>query len=218
VTTAVLHELLDHPQLPDFVAGYLAAGGDGPRFTGSRFETLGGPGDAPEVADRFTPADLLAVTTLSVQVPARTAIWILDEGADRLTASLAQIPTDVEPHDALGRELLTDPSSPLNRLWTDLKARDGIGWVTAGKLCARKRPRLAPIYDEHVRAAVGAPASWWAMIADAFTDQQLLDKLDQLRDQAQVPEHISRLRLLDIAIWMRQHGYQWLTDTEATAP
>jgi hypothetical protein len=95
-------------------------------------------------------------------------------------------------------------------LWVLLKAQDGIGWVTAGKLCARKRPTLAPIYDEHVRTAVGSPPSWWKMIADAYLDTALTGRLEQLHAQAGLPAHVSSLRALDIAIWMRQHGHKYL--------
>ncbi|MFF4147785.1 DUF6308 family protein [Streptomyces sp. NPDC001698] len=43
-------------------------------FTGSRLEHLAGGGDRPEVADRFTAEDLIAVQTLSVTVPASVAL------------------------------------------------------------------------------------------------------------------------------------------------
>jgi hypothetical protein len=47
-------------------------------FSGSAFETLAGAGDTPEVADEFTAADLVAITTLSVSVPGWGAIDLLD--------------------------------------------------------------------------------------------------------------------------------------------
>ena len=33
----------------------------------------------------------------------------------------------------------------------------GIGFVTAGKLMARKRPRLIPVYDDVVKCALDEP-------------------------------------------------------------
>ncbi|MFD4721943.1 DUF6308 family protein [Streptomyces sp. NPDC058423] len=46
--------------------------------TGSRFEHLAGGGDLPEVADRITAEDLVAVQTPSVTVPASVALDILE--------------------------------------------------------------------------------------------------------------------------------------------
>ena len=43
-----------------------------------------------------------------------------------------------------------------------------MGWVTAGKLLARKRPRLIPVYDRVVRCALGRPAKPWRWLNDAF--------------------------------------------------
>lgn len=213
----MLHDLLDHPELDRLVSGYFAQTDRGPQFTGSRFEILGGAGDSPEVADRFTAADLVAVTTLSVKVTARAAVWILEDGAARLTESLSAIPTGLEPGSAEGRELLSTPDSPVHQLWADLKKLDKVGWVTNGKLCARKRPHLMPVYDQHVRSAVGAPASWWTLVAVAFDDPSFVGKLDQLRELPAVPSYVSRLRVLDVAIWMQRHGYQWLPTHDGAA-
>jgi hypothetical protein len=218
MTSSVLQAQLDDPALPRLVRGYFERTESGPRFTGSHFETLGGAGDEPDVANRFTAADLVAVTTLSVDVPARAAIILLDERATAYAELLAAIPTGIEPDTDQGRRLLTDRDSPLWQLWRELKSLDGIGWVTAGKLCARKRPAIAPVYDQHVEAAVGKPPSWWDMVADEFRDPALGHTLERLADDADVPGHVSRLRLLDAAIWMRQHGHRWLpAGTEGVA-
>jgi hypothetical protein len=52
--------------------------GDVPLFTGARFEFLNGGGDRESVADKFTSSDLLAVEMLSVQVPGRAALDLLE--------------------------------------------------------------------------------------------------------------------------------------------
>ncbi|WP_370623713.1 DUF6308 family protein [Williamsia muralis] len=50
---------------------YFDIGTEGqPNFTGSMFERFDGGGDAPHVVDRFTAADMVAVSMLSVDVPA----------------------------------------------------------------------------------------------------------------------------------------------------
>jgi hypothetical protein len=73
----------------------------GAPFTGSRFEQLAGGGDRPEVADRITAEDLVAVQTLSVTVPASVALDILEGhlGA-RLSGLLQAIPRDIDMADA----------------------------------------------------------------------------------------------------------------------
>ena len=70
-------------------------------FTGSRFEYLAGGGDRPEVADRITAEDLVAVQTLSVTVPASVALDNLEGplGA-RLSGLLHDIPRHFDMADA----------------------------------------------------------------------------------------------------------------------
>ncbi|MEU3241147.1 DUF6308 family protein, partial [Streptomyces anthocyanicus] len=53
------------------------------------------------------------------------------------------------------------PGSPADAAWHLLQDQPGIGWVTAGKLLARKRPRLLPVYDQVVRCILRRPPSFW---------------------------------------------------------
>ena len=53
-----------------------------------------------------------------------------------------------------------------DQAWRLLKAQDDVGWVTAGKLLARKRPRLIPVWDNVVRCALGRPANAWIWLDD----------------------------------------------------
>src|SRR5689334_7005081 len=76
------------------VGTYFRAEG-GVQFTGRMFERLAGGGDHPSRCDVFDATDLVAVTMLSVSVPAEAAIWILGDGADQLSALLRDIPADV---------------------------------------------------------------------------------------------------------------------------
>jgi Family of unknown function (DUF6308) len=46
-------------------------------FSGALFERLGGGGDRPEVANRFTPDDIVAAKMLSVEVPRDASLWLL---------------------------------------------------------------------------------------------------------------------------------------------
>ncbi|MGW9416974.1 DUF6308 family protein [Cellulosimicrobium funkei] len=173
-------------------------------WAGSRFERLAGGGDRPETADRFTADDLVAVSLLSVNVPPHGAIELLEARADEFAELLAEIPHDVE---LVNLESIPDDWAPV-RLWETLRDIHGIGWVTAGKLLARKRPRLVPVYDTVVRAAVQPTASFWeALRAELRADDRALHRhLVSLRDEAGIGDDISALRVFDVVVWMH-HRY-----------
>ncbi|WP_229695668.1 DUF6308 family protein [Streptomyces lacrimifluminis] len=172
-------------------------------FTGSRFEHLAGGGDRPEVANRFTAEDLVAVQTLSVTVPASVALDILEGplGA-RLSGLLRVIPRDIDMVDA-DADVVAD-GSPADQAWHLLRGQPDVGWVIAGKLLARKRPRLLPVYDRVVRCAVGRPSSFWLALHTALRedDAALHRQLFDLRQAAGLPETVSALRVCDVAVWM----------------
>ncbi|MEU2110915.1 DUF6308 family protein [Streptomyces sp. NPDC019507] len=170
---------------------------------GSRFEHLAGGGDRPEVADRITAEDLVAVQTLSVTVPASVALDLLEGPlGEELSSLLRSIPRDFDMADAESAHLTDD--SPADRAWKLLRDQPRVGWVTAGKLLARKRPRLLPVYDRVVRCAVGRPASFWLALHTALRedDAALHRQLLRLRQAAGLPETVSALRVCDVAVWM----------------
>lgn len=176
-------------------------------FTGSRFEHLAGGGDRPEIADRVTAEDLVAVQTLSVTVPAPVALDILEGrlGA-QLSGLLQAIPRDMDIVDA-DADVVAD-GSPADQAWHLLCAQHGVNWVIAGKLLARKRPRLLPVYDRVVRCAVGRPPSFWLALRAALCedDAALHRRLLELRQVAEVPETVSALRVCDVAVWMNHRA------------
>ncbi|MFE2988644.1 DUF6308 family protein [Streptomyces sp. NPDC059262] len=175
-------------------------------FTGARFEALGGGGDHPAVADTVTAEDLIAVQTLSVTVPATAALDLLEGHAGaQLSTLLRAIPRDLDMADATEADL--DPGSPAHKAWRLLRGQPGIGWVTAGKLLARKRPRLLPVYDRVVRCAVGQPRSFWHAMHSALRadDYALQRELLTLRQAAGLPGTVSVLRVCDVVVWMRHH-------------
>lgn len=176
-------------------------------FTGSRFEHLAGGGDRPEVADRITAEDLVAVQTLSVTVPASVALDILEGplGA-RLSGLLHDIPRDINMVDA-DADVVAD-GSPADQAWHLLRDQADVGWVIAGKILARKRPRLLPVYDRVVRCAVGRPPSFWLALHTALREDHcaLHRQLLALRQVAEVPETVSALRVCDVAVWMNHRA------------
>lgn len=176
-------------------------------FTGSRFERLGGGGDRAEAADRVTAEDLVAVQTLSVTVPAAVALDILEGHlGERLTGLLHAVPTDVDLVDA--EAAVVADGSPADQAWRLLRAEHGVGWVIAGKLLARKRPRLLPVYDRVVRCAVGRPRSFWLDLHAALRedDAVLHHQLLELRQAAGLPDSVSALRVCDVAVWMNHRA------------
>ncbi|MFD3622728.1 DUF6308 family protein [Streptomyces sp. NPDC058676] len=172
-------------------------------FTGSRFEHLAGGGDRPEVADQITAEDLVAVQTLSVTVPASVALDILEGplGA-RLSDLLHDIPRHIDMADA--DALVVSDGSPADQAWHLLCDQHGVNWVIAGKILARKRPGLLPVYDRVVRCAVGRPPSFWLALHTALREDDcaLHRQLLVLRQVAGVPETVSTLRVCDVAVWM----------------
>jgi hypothetical protein len=169
-------------------------------FTGSAFDGLLDHG----TPDRFTAIDMLAVTTLSVEVPPRAAIRLIE--SPDVEPLLAAIPTTADLWSDL--ELLHDDSHA-DRLWKLVRSHDGIGRTITSKLLAAKRPHLIPIYDQHVQAALGFDNQWPFMLAVARSPKvtQLLIDVGNSRTAAGVPAEVSVLRIIDIVIWMRQHGW-----------
>ncbi|MFD9587611.1 DUF6308 family protein [Streptomyces sp. NPDC059980] len=175
----------------------------GVAFTGSRFEHLAGGGERLEVADRITAEDLVAVQTLSVTVPASVALAILEGPLGvRLSGLLHAIPVDIDMVDA-DADIVAD-GSPADQAWQLLRGQPDVGWVIAGMLLARKRPRLLPVYDRVVRCAIGRPPSFWLALHAVLRedDRAVHRQLLALRRIARVPETVSALRVCDVVVWM----------------
>jgi hypothetical protein len=90
--------------------------------------------------------------------------------------------TDVDLGAPEAVPLLAD-DGPADRAWRLLEAPDDMGWVTAGKLLARKRPQLIPVYDRVVRCAFGAPKPMWQWLHELCADRdgELPQRLQAIR-------------------------------------
>lgn len=76
----------------------------------------------------------------------------------RVSKLLSSVRFDIDMVAAEAADLAD--GSPAHTGWHLLRDQPGIGWVTVGKLLARKRPRLLPVYDRVVRCVLGRPKSF----------------------------------------------------------
>jgi hypothetical protein len=144
---------------------------------------------------------------LSVRIPGRTSLRLLEEESARFNALLQQVPKELDLWEA--DEAVIAPGSPASELWARTEKLPGGGWVTAGKLLARKRPRLIPVYDRVARKALGRKKGdgWWLPLQAVLRDNpDLVARLFELRTDSKIGEDISPLRVLDVAIWMQAYG------------
>jgi len=168
--------------------------------TGAAFDLWDSAGTRDAEANRFTADDLVAVTFLSVSVPARAARPLVVEEADRFNELLVALGPDRD---------LVDEANPLDGDWVgrevmrELQTLYGIGPTTASKLLARKRPRLRPIWDEVVAAVTDTFREQWEPLRLALrSDERALhNRLLRLRANAGLPAHTSPLRVLDVIAW-----------------
>jgi hypothetical protein len=90
-------------------------------------------------------------------------------------------------------------------------------WVTASKLCARKRPRLLPVRDHAVRQMLGIRPPYdhrldWKIYRELVRDDEIADLLlaatATARTPSGTPVQISDppLRILDVALWTKAIG------------
>lgn len=179
-------------------------------FTGRWFHVLADK-DRPH---EITAQDVVAVSTLSVTVPPRVAIWLLsDEGRAAVTQLLAAVPDDVDLWD--GADLI-DEGGDLWRLWRLLERAcwpnpipgNGMGPTTISKLLAAKRPHLVPIFDSVVRSLFPPVQDYWQAFYRATSDPQLRLELS-IASAPGAPESAGLLRRLDALLWMIGQEPEW---------
>ncbi len=95
-----------------------------PVFTGSLFDTFAGGADTSP--DRITADDFVEVSSLSVHVPGRAALTLLEDEADEVNELLKQIDPSLkmEALDDAQIEHLHSTTGPAQQLW-DLLRRTG---------------------------------------------------------------------------------------------
>lgn len=181
-------------------------------FAGATFGTV-----IPNEPMQVTAADLFAVTLLSVRLRPAAARRVLDDEQHRdvLRRRLAAVPENTDLAEASAATLV-DASA----LYDDVKrtlgspgAANPDPWVTASKLCARKRPRLLPVRDSKVRKLLGIPRGSdyrhdWLIHRALMRDSKILRLLDDAKTNATTQGGIRldvrdpSLRVLDVVLWM----------------
>ncbi|WP_269456368.1 DUF6308 family protein [Micromonospora auratinigra] len=121
-----------------------------------------------------------------------------------VSAELVKIPIDVELGEDDAHAYIADGGAA-DTAWQLLRGATGIDWVIAGKLLARKRPKLVPVYDRVVSCAYGSADGFWEWLHGKLLEDGgvLARRLDTLHQEAYLPEMVSRLRVLDVVFWMR---------------
>lgn len=165
-------------------------------FTGAFFEGIADPDPF-----RITANDIVAVSMLSVDIPAPTAAWILGEGQRHISALLRSMPTDAH---------LADPDVDISRngpaweLWDLLSSGRDMGPTKTSKLMAAKRPSLIPISDSVVRAALEGQGTWsnWRAYLQSGEWKEARPGVRAAAIEAGGAD-LSDLRVLDIIIWMK---------------
>lgn len=174
-----------------------------PTFTGSRFEALA-DADRP---NEITARDVVAVSTLSVDIPPRVAAWLLSaEGRETVTGLLVSVPVGLNLWESEAAEAVERGGS-LWRLWELLGSAswpqstpaNGMGPTRVSKLLTAKRSGLVPVSDSVVRSTLGPTRDYWADMRNALLDDDLRAKI--LNFTSGAPEGVSLLRRIDVVIW-----------------
>ncbi len=178
-------------------------------FDGAAFNTYAAD---PRNAHRITPADLVAVTFLSMEIRRGSTSGFtpkmsrgIETNADRISELLILIPPDRELHTVTADdyESWLGEGSHADRLWRLLRDELNLPRVATYKLLARKRPHLLPIRDSAADRALGKPDSWWHSWWEALTTSaDVVNRLECLRRDSGHAE-LSLLRTADIVVWMR---------------
>jgi Family of unknown function (DUF6308) len=168
-------------------------------FTGRWFDQFAAIGDP----NRFEASDIMAADALLVghEIPPDSAAKILITEPDRFNSLLRDIPwsQDIWQVRRLDLDVGSKASDLHELLCSD--AVPGIGWVTAGKLLAAKRPRLIPILDKEVQAFLQPRQGlFWVSMYDELSDDCRRKTIADVCRNA--PPHVSLLRRMDAALWM----------------
>jgi hypothetical protein len=157
--------------------------------------------------ERFTSNDILAISALSVSVPATTARRLIEDPEGTYNTVLQKcIAHESANTTKLETSWLWAEGSPFLDLFEQLGTERGVAKVVRSKLMAAKFPSLIPIRDSRVEALLEMEkaTSWWEPM------HQLLDKTKEtlFKIEVQPGVKVEPLRKLDVILWMeaRERG------------
>ncbi|WP_222126301.1 DUF6308 family protein, partial [Rothia kristinae] len=163
----------------------------------------------------ITPADLHAISLMSVTIEPRSTRRLLS-GPERkeVLHELKQLPdVDLLVADDAALEAMYRLHLVVKRVLGDPNAKSSNRWVSASKLCARKRRDLFPVRDREVCTLLGllrladARVDWvvfQALIQDTGVQRAIAALPKAAQKAARGRELVldsSHLRLLDAALW-----------------
>lgn len=196
--------ILTAPEVPAMLRHFYDPSAD---RAGATFHTL-----QPIHPYDIEASDLLAITLMDVTVSPRAVRTMLAPGPtrDALRESLRQVRPDVTLADA-DADTLDAAASLYERVKQVL---GGNKWVTASKICARKRPALVPVRDSVVVEEMHLPNTDfrgdWTLFRALVRDREIVAALEGLAaDAAAVGadlQGVPTVRLLDSAVWMHRRA------------
>ena len=204
--------VLDHAGVVDDVAAYYQRESN---YAGATYLDLG-----PSDPYAITSGDLLAVTLLSVKLEPQAVRLLLETTATNralrhlLTEDVLPLDADLAmaAEDTLLAMLSLHEATKL--ALSPSRVKNGNRWVTASKVCARKRPDLFPVRDSKVCALLelsGARHNYevdWQVYRGIIQNEEVRRRIDAVVDEAGTREGVNighpnrRLRHLDVALWM----------------
>ena len=158
----------------------------------------------------ITARDIVAVSMLSVDVPASVSVWLLEGKGAEVTSELlgAMRPADAKIWDD---DVELQKDSAAWKLWSEVDAQRGMGATKTSKLLAAKRPHLLPVIDDVVRDALFAGQRradverdyWdlWREVLRGPDGVELRNAVQEVRRDAGYDESTSVLRIIDIVVW-----------------
>lgn len=208
-TLAALADTGERPATDRLITYYDPAGD----YVGASFSEL-----IPNPWRDVTAEDLHATSLMNVKFGPRATRRLLS-GPERqwVVSSLRRLPdTTLALADPATLEAMYDFYMAVKHAVSDPDSRDPNPWVTASKLCARKRPELFPVRDRVVCAYLeilnlsDVRADWQvfrSLVQDADIQRALNDLLHTVRERTATGDPLvvlesSDLRILDAALWM----------------
>ena len=192
-------QAFDDPKAVDWLRAYYIASGN---YAGATFCAL-----EPNDPHCVTATDFYAISLLNVKVEPRAARLLLaTEMQGSLTQILHKIPIDADLATAS-----EDVWVAADAFYRMIKGSLGKNpWVTASKLCARKRPQFFPVRDQVVTATrLKLGVDWltdWQVYRYLMSTESIVNELRDLERQARPDGSSSELdpplRILDVLLWM----------------